>query len=170
MVNKESVKNFLSTIWIFHGRLDRKSYYKRIVFLLLVLYFAYYFIWYFGELEKLNIADMDSAFTWMENFLAMYGFTGWFALILLSGIWNYCVFFGLIALQRRRLNDIGLSGFWVVFVMIACIMLWQENYGNLLPYIQIVWSLFLGLKPGTDGENKYGPDPLHQSVTGYNAI
>lgn len=164
MANKGSVKDFLSTIWIFHGRLDRKSYYKRIVFLLLTSQISFLCTWYFLELEKLDINNLDLAFAWMENFIALYGFSGWIVFCLLSGIWSYGTFLGLIALQRRRLSDMNRSGFWAILVMIICIVIWQETLGGFPHSIQIVWSLLLGLQRGTEGKNEYGPDPLSTEI------
>lgn len=51
----------------------------------------------------------------------------------------------LIAAQIRRLHDQGRSGFLVLF--------------NLIPYLGFLVVLLLMCIPGTEGENKYGPDP-----------
>lgn len=51
-----------------------------------------------------------------------------------------------IALQVRRLHDQDKSGWFVLL--------------NLIPYIGAFAVLILMAMPGTEGENRYGPDPL----------
>lgn len=46
----------------------------------------------------------------------------------------------------RRAHDLELSGWW-------CLLL-------LVPLINIVFVLYMTFAKGTDGPNKYGPDPL----------
>ena len=58
-----------------------------------------------------------------------------------------------ITAQVRRFHDRGLSGWWVLLGMI---------FGN-IPYIGTVVGiamLVITILKGTDGDNKYGPDPL----------
>ena len=51
-----------------------------------------------------------------------------------------------VMLGIRRLHDLNLSGwFWLIF---------------LVPYVNIVFGLYMIFAPGTVGSNKYGPDPL----------
>ena len=51
-----------------------------------------------------------------------------------------------IAVQVRRLHDQDLSGWWALL--------------NVIPYIGRLILLVLMLRSGTDGENRFGPDPF----------
>lgn len=55
-----------------------------------------------------------------------------------------------ILLNIRRCHDLDLSGWWSI--------------GCLIPYLNVVFYLYLMIKKGTTGPNKYGPDPLQESV------
>jgi uncharacterized membrane protein YhaH (DUF805 family) len=46
----------------------------------------------------------------------------------------------------RRLHDIGLSGWWYLL--------------TLVPFIGIVWFLYIGLKGGDAEDNEYGRHPF----------
>jgi len=50
----------------------------------------------------------------------------------------------------RRLQDIGMSQWWILFVF--------------LPYINFIFGLFLSFKDGTLGPNKYGADPKGRKI------
>ncbi len=52
------------------------------------------------------------------------------------------------SLAVRRCHDIGLSG-WLTLIF-------------LIPVVGTFFLLFLWIKPGTPGDNPYGPDPLQQ--------
>ena len=55
----------------------------------------------------------------------------------------------------RRYHDRNLSGWWVLGVMI----------GTNIPYVGVVIgivSLVITILKGTEGENRFGPDPLQE--------
>ena len=54
----------------------------------------------------------------------------------------------LIFVQIRRFHDLDMSGFFVLL--------------NLIPYIGWLITLIIMMKPGTNGDNRYGPDPSHR--------
>ncbi len=54
----------------------------------------------------------------------------------------------IISFGVRRCHDLDLSGAWVVL--------------DCIPLVNIFFILYLLLKKGTDGSNRYGPDPLAQ--------
>ena len=60
-------------------------------------------------------------------------------------------------IQAKRLHDINAHGGLVLLNLLA-----PSNYGLLFPNFGI-WLLLLCIK-GTDGPNKYGPDPLAQTI------
>jgi uncharacterized membrane protein YhaH (DUF805 family) len=51
------------------------------------------------------------------------------------------------AVQVRRFHDQDMSGWFVLL--------------NFIPYIGRLILLFFMIRRGTDGENRFGPDPLH---------
>lgn len=53
-----------------------------------------------------------------------------------------------LSLMARRLHDLDKSG-WMAALII-------------LPIVNIIFCLYLLLKKGTEGPNRYGPDPLEQ--------
>ena len=48
----------------------------------------------------------------------------------------------------RRLHDLNRSGWWCV--------------GMMIPVVNIVFAIYLVLFAGTNGPNRYGPDPLYK--------
>ncbi|GHE61162.1 membrane protein [Camelimonas fluminis] len=64
----------------------------------------------------------------------------------------------LIALQVRRFHDRNLSGWWYLLLVVL----------GVIPYLGIVFSiaiLVISILKGTDGPNKFGPDPLRPEAT-----
>ena len=51
-----------------------------------------------------------------------------------------------IMLEIRRCHDLGHSG-WLILI-------------GFIPYINIIFWLYILFCPGTKGDNQYGPDPL----------
>lgn len=58
---------------------------------------------------------------------------------ILHAVWSLGMLLPMIAIQIRRMHDVGKSGWWI-----------------LLPIV----NLYFWAQPGTLGENQYGPDPL----------
>lgn len=70
----------------------------------------------------------------------------------LFGIWALATFIPNIAVTVRRLHDRDMSGWWYPGIMLA----------SLIPFIGFIASigfLVLMFLPGTDGANRFGPDP-----------
>lgn len=63
-----------------------------------------------------------------------------------TGIWSFVAGVGSIMISIRRLHDLNKSGWFMLFLII--------------PFVNLVFILYLYLAPGTVGENKYGADPL----------
>ncbi|MDD1782700.1 DUF805 domain-containing protein [Enterovibrio sp. ZSDZ35] len=65
---------------------------------------------------------------------------------IISPIGQYAAFFGSLALSIKRIQDRDLSLYWALILVV--------------PIIGMIFSLVeLGLKDGTPGPNRYGPDP-----------
>jgi len=74
--------------------------------------------------------------------------------LMIWGLMAYTAIFGLptLALQVRRLHDQEKTGWWAVV--------------GFLPYIGVGWLIFLMLRQGTWGPNRFGPDPRHAGWDG----
>lgn len=86
-----------------------------------------------------------------------------------AGFWTLFGVFGLfflaslipmIAVQVRRLHDLGVSGWWYLAYVVGGMVLPEvpevgNGLNSLLALGWIVWMFF----PGTAGPNKYGDDP-----------
>lgn len=72
---------------------------------------------------------------------------GWYSFGggLLSGIYGLAVLLPTLAVQFRRLHDTNRSAWWI--------LIW------LIPLVGWIVLLVFYLLPGTEGPNRYGPDP-----------
>lgn len=66
-----------------------------------------------------------------------------------SAIFSLAIFLPYIAVGVRRLHDKDMSGWWYLLVLI--------------PIIGFLVLLFFFVQKGTDGENRFGPDPIEGS-------
>lgn len=64
-------------------------------------------------------------------------------------LYNLIIFLPGLAVAVRRMHDIDKSGWYVLIALI--------------PIVGILIALFLDCRKGTDGPNKYGPDPIAQN-------
>lgn len=64
----------------------------------------------------------------------------------LGGIWSLALLLPSIAVGVRRLHDLDKSGWWLLLVLI--------------PLIGFLVLLFFFVQKGTNGPNRFGPDPL----------
>jgi uncharacterized membrane protein YhaH (DUF805 family) len=63
----------------------------------------------------------------------------------------------------KRLHDRGRSGWWAAPIMLALAVAWSHPHRlfSLAFAVVLVWSAVeLGLMPGEQGSNRYGPSPL----------
>lgn len=65
---------------------------------------------------------------------------------ILSTIYTLAVIVPSIAIEVRRLHDIGKSGVW-----------W---FISLIPLVGTIWIIVLFCTKGNEGENEYGEDPI----------
>ena len=70
---------------------------------------------------------------------------------LLSSIFGIALLLPFLATSVRRLHDTNRSGWWYFIVLI--------------PIIGTIWILILFCLKGTDGENRFGPNPLNDALT-----
>lgn len=67
----------------------------------------------------------------------------------------------------KRLHDRGRSGWWAAVILMALIAVWPVPIGFLdfLFGLVIVWAVVeLGVLPGEQGANRFGPNPLRAAV------
>lgn len=137
----------------FSGRSRRKEYWFTVLTVLLVMVaFGFGFV---GLIAGNWQAMMDGTFASWE----ILGVGAW-ALIALLGLFFVASIIPWIALQVRRLHDLGVSGWWYLAYVAAGQLLDQvpdfgASLNSLLSLGWIVWMFF----PGTRGPNKYGDDP-----------
>jgi uncharacterized membrane protein YhaH (DUF805 family) len=62
----------------------------------------------------------------------------------------------------KRLHDRGLSGWWAALVLFVIVMIWPSPHGAraALAAPVLIWAFVeLGLMPGEQGANRFGPRP-----------
>ena len=64
----------------------------------------------------------------------------------ISGIFTLLIFIPGLAAAARRLHDTDRSGFWILI--------------SFIPLIGIIWLIVLLTFKGSEGDNRFGPDPL----------
>jgi uncharacterized membrane protein YhaH (DUF805 family) len=82
--------------------------------------------------------------------------TGWF-------MYPVLVFCGASVLSKR-LHDRGRSGWWSALILLAVLVVWPYPAGFIAVLFSLVlfWAVIdLGVMPGEQGANRYGPNPLN---------
>jgi uncharacterized membrane protein YhaH (DUF805 family) len=68
-----------------------------------------------------------------------------------------------VSVLAKRLHDRGRSGWWAALVLFALVVVWPHPHGffGLAFSIVLIWAIVeLGVMPGEQGANRYGPNPL----------
>ena len=63
-----------------------------------------------------------------------------------TGVFSMCTSVGSIMIGIRRLHDLDKSGWFMLVILI--------------PFVNLIFALYLLLASGTAGQNRYGADPL----------
>lgn len=133
---------FIEKYVTFSGRAPRSEYWYSLLGVTLLMLVLYGLAFATGTAEGLITGNMSGG---SMIFLAILGLV-YLAMIL-----------PLIAVSVRRLHDRDMSGWWYLGVII----------GSAIPFVGIVvsigWIVLCCLK-GTDGENRFGSDPLNPSA------
>jgi uncharacterized membrane protein YhaH (DUF805 family) len=93
-----------------------------------------------------------------EAALAMFGPLFWAGLGLWI-VWSLAVFIPATAVSVRRLHDRDMSGWWYGGLLIASFI----PIINMISWIGFLVLLVIFFLPGTEGPNRYGPDPKDPS-------
>ena len=85
--------------------------------------------------------------------------------LIISIIISIGIFIPFISLTIRRLHDIDLSGWWYLFysvvpLIIVLIALASSFYLIFISFFIYIYFVYLMVKKGTEGLNKFGNDPL----------
>jgi uncharacterized membrane protein YhaH (DUF805 family) len=81
--------------------------------------------------------------------------TGWL-------VYPPLLFFATCVLSKR-LHDRGRSGWWAALVLLSLVAVWPtpKHFLDFLFAGVVVWAIVeLGVMPGEQGANRYGPNPL----------
>jgi uncharacterized membrane protein YhaH (DUF805 family) len=74
-------------------------------------------------------------------------------------VWSLAIFIPSLAVTVRRLHDREMSGWWYGGLLIASFI----PLVNIIAGLGFIALLVVLLLPGTDGPNRYGPDPKDPS-------
>ena len=139
----QAIKLFYSNFVNFDGRSTRAEYWWVQLYMALVIFsFAVFIGVSLGSAEGLESGDLSAVPTIPLILLLLF-----IVAHILPGL----------ALQIRRFHDLNQSG-WLVLAFVLLGMI--PVLGTITAIGQLVWFCFRG----TDGYNKYGPDPLAQDV------
>lgn len=92
---------------------------------------------------------------------------------------NLTAFISALAVSTKRFHDLNLSGRWSFIITVPLVLVYLSfSYLAMLnpfmstlylsiawffpPFVLVPFILFLLMKKGTSGANKYGPDPLEK--------
>lgn len=138
---KEAVRTCLrEKYFTFSGRASRSEYWYYMLFVTLV---------WIALIAVIALVGGQDLFVY-GDFGAVNGLL--IAIVMIVGIGLYIP---TISAMVRRYHDRNLSGWWVLGVMI----------GTNIPYVGVVIgivSLVITILKGTEGENRFGPDPLQE--------
>jgi uncharacterized membrane protein YhaH (DUF805 family) len=155
----EAVRRFYGNYVNADGRAQRSAYWWVMLYQL-IIYCVLFIVLFMAEgseqiLEVVNeVLDGNEDAEFGDDFrLGASGIVSVF-LMVIFGLVN---FLPNIMLQIRRFHDLGQTG-WLVLVFRGLGAL--PGIGILFDIANLIWFLF----PGTQGANKYGPDPLSQNT------
>ena len=136
----------------FSGRSRRKEFWMFQLLNVIVCFAIFAVMLSGGGLQLFTAADPDRL---ADNSLSI-------ALLVgagLLGIWALAVLIPSIAVTVRRLHDRGMSGWWYGGLLIASFI----PILNVLAGFGMLALFVVMMLDGTDGPNKYGPDPKDPS-------
>ncbi len=133
MTVTESIQTFFKRYTDFKGRSSRVEYWWPVV-----MNFVVFMLTLMPGTVMFMIGETPPSFVWV--------------LLALGGLYYLAVLIPTIALNVRRLHDMNQTGWIYLGVVVA---------GALVNFIQLVATIVIGSIKGTEGPNKYGPDPLN---------
>lgn len=138
---KEAVRTCLrEKYFTFSGRASRSEYWWFVLFQILVSIALVGLFFMLGGVNSIQSGQMTTL-----SIIVM---------IVAGLLWLY-LYIPFITVYVRRFHDYNLSGWWVLAVFVI----------GAVPYVGFVASIVafvITVLKGTDGDNKYGPDPLRE--------
>ncbi len=122
----------------FQGRAPRSEYWFFQLFLILVYAVIVALFFMLGGVDAMNTGQMNGGVMFVA---------------ILAAIFVLGVFIPIIAVTVRRLHDRNMSGWWYLAALVA----------GMIPFVGFIASialLVITILKGTEGANKFGPDPL----------
>ena len=141
---------------LLNGRLNRTDYlfgimtsllWLVLVVVILLLISLFVFINFFDEsvvVQLITFGELNQA----ESIGVFSLFFVTFVLVIISSLLALIFQIGLSA---RRLQDLNISGYWALFILVGLL-----SYKILIPLLVVVY-VALSLIKGNDGDNDYGP-------------
>ncbi len=131
----------MDLIFSFNGRINRAQWWLGVLVLFVVqwvLWFVLGSIFGLAALENIDPNDPAAVVVLMQQMSAM---------MVPMSILVLLMIYPSLAVHTKRWHDRNKSGWWSLIMLV--------------PMIGAIWMLIeLGILRGTDGENRYGPDPL----------
>lgn len=138
---KEAVRTCLrEKYFTFSGRASRSEYWWFVLFQVLVMIALVGLFFVLGGVNSIQSGQMTTL-----SIIVM---------IVAGLLWLY-LYIPVITVYVRRFHDYNLSGWWVLAAFVI----------GAVPYVGFVASIVafvITVLKGTDGDNKYGPDPLRE--------
>lgn len=154
---QESVRHVLVTRYmaIFHGRASRSEFWWFQLFLLLLAVGLFLFIFMIANIAGLSLSDPGSMASALSGVGMTLGIIIFFILyIVLTTLYVYFLAPAALAVTVRRLHDRNMSGWWLLLPLAIALI---PVVGVIISFVGMI--VVLSLK-GTDGPNRFGPDPL----------
>lgn len=141
-----------SMFFTFKGRINRLSFFLRIIALIVIVFFS------------------ALAISFFVGMLAMFGPVGFILAIIVTIGFAIAIWIASLSLYVRRLHDMNLSGMLVFGYVALSILISALEFADtnstvimlrlIFNVLVIISFLILLFWPGTKGPNKYGEDPL----------
>ncbi len=149
----EAVRRFYGNYVNAEGRAQRSAYWwVQLYQLILIVVFCIIILMAEGGLSLIEATATMTTFDEFTVQWADLGFSGKAATYCIL-IFSLVNFLPGIMLNIRRFHDLDRTGWLVLFFFIVSNL---PVIGIIASLVNIVWFIF----PGTEGPNKYGPDPL----------
>ena len=136
----------------FSGRSRRKEFWMFQLLNVIVSFAIFAIMLSGGGLQFLTAADPETVNDAAVGIPLIIG-------LVLMGIWVLAAFIPSLAVTIRRLHDRNMSGWWYGGLLIASFI----PFINFLAGLGMLALLVVMMLDGTDGPNRYGPDPKDPS-------
>lgn len=149
----------------FSGRSRRKEFWMFQLLSLIVIAIVYGLMLSGADLDVLMAVAAGDGTALGAPYGPSFGALFWLGCIL-AVVWALASIIPSIALMVRRLHDRNMSGWYLLGLAVALVVLEYIPFvGPLVAFVLQIGFLVLMALPGTRGPNRYGPDPIEQVDT-----